>query len=128
MSLNSPHVLILAAGKGKRMRSALPKVLHPVLGQPMLHHIIDTVLSVAHQSIGVVVGHGEGDVKTACENYAGIHYFSQKQQLGTGDAVRITEDFYSGKAGALELGHQRGRHEADGRQHRCGLQEARRDG
>lgn len=54
----SLDIVILAAGQGTRMRSALPKVLHPVAGKPMLGHVIDTARQLAPRSIQVVIGHG----------------------------------------------------------------------
>ncbi len=83
----NPHILILAAGKGKRMYSQLPKVLHPALFRPMLHHVLELARSVPHQSLSVIVGHGEELVREACQKYDGVQYFRQAEQLGTGHAV-----------------------------------------
>lgn len=100
-SSRSPHILILAAGKGKRMRSALPKVLHSVLGKPMLHHIICTVKKIPHRQVGVVVGHGENLVRESCSKFSELHFFVQKEQLGTGDAVKASADFFKKQDGHL---------------------------
>ena len=54
----SLDIIILAAGQGTRMRSALPKVLHPVAGKAMLAHVIDTARQLAPERIHVVIGHG----------------------------------------------------------------------
>ena len=54
----SLHVVILAAGKGTRMRSSLPKVLHPVAGRPMVSHVIDTAHQLGAEAIHLVYGHG----------------------------------------------------------------------
>ena len=59
------HVVILAAGEGKRMKSALPKVLQPVGGRPMLAHVIDTARALAPAGILVVYGHGGEAVRAA---------------------------------------------------------------
>ena len=60
----SLHVVILAAGKGSRMKSKLPKVLHPVGGKAMLQHVIDTAAQLNPEKIHVVIGHGADQVKT----------------------------------------------------------------
>ena len=59
------EVIILAAGQGTRMKSSLPKVLHPVAGQPMLQHVVDTARALAPTAIHVVVGHGAEAVSAA---------------------------------------------------------------
>ncbi len=101
MSDAKPHVLILAAGKGKRMHSELPKVLHPVLYRPMLHWVLDLALGIPHETVSVVVGHGEKEVREACAEFEGIQFLHQKNQLGTGDAVRTAEPSLAGKEGSL---------------------------
>lgn len=82
------HVVVLAAGQGKRMHSDLPKVLHPVLFRPMLHHVIDLAKALKPQSITVVVGHGEDQVRASCEGIEGIEFVTQAEQRGTGHAVQ----------------------------------------
>lgn len=101
MSDSKPHVLILAAGKGKRMHSDLPKVLHPVLFRPMLHYVLDLALAIPHESISVIVGHGEKDVREACAEFEGVQYLVQKSQLGTGDAVRTAQPVLGDKDGSV---------------------------
>lgn len=88
-----PHILILAAGQGKRMHSSLPKVLHPVLFHPMLHHVIDLSFSLPHSSVSVVVGHGKEAVTKACSGYPRIQFFHQEEQRGTAHAVGVAKDF-----------------------------------
>ena len=80
------HVVILAAGQGTRMRSKLPKVLHPVAGKPMLGHVIDCARSLSPTRIHVVIGHGAELVRErlVAED---IHWVLQTEQLGTGHAV-----------------------------------------
>ena len=82
----SLDIVILAAGQGTRMRSALPKVLHPVAGRSMLGHVIDTARALQPQSIQVVIGHGADLVR---ERLAGsdLSWVVQAEQLGTGHAV-----------------------------------------
>lgn len=96
-----PHIVILAAGKGTRMMSALPKVLFPVLFRPMIHHVLDLAGAIPHASLCLVVGHGEALVRQACRGYGDILYCPQKEQLGTGHAVRMTEPFLGGREGTV---------------------------
>jgi len=82
----SLDIVILAAGQGTRMRSALPKVLHPVAGKAMLGHVIDTARLLKPQGIHVVIGHGAELVR---ERLAAddLNFVLQSEQLGTGHAV-----------------------------------------
>ncbi len=80
------HVIILAAGQGTRMRSRLPKVLHPLGGKPLLAHVIDTALQLQPDSIHVVYGHGGAQVREALAQ-ARVDWVEQESQLGTGHAV-----------------------------------------
>jgi len=82
----SLDIVILAAGQGTRMRSALPKVLHPVAGKSMLGHVIDTARQLKPQGIHVVIGHGAERVR---EQLAAddLNFVLQSEQLGTGHAV-----------------------------------------
>lgn len=91
MAKNAPHILILAAGQGKRMQSKLPKVLHPVLFQPMLHHVLDLAFKLPHSTVSVIVGHGEKEVREACGRYPRVEFIRQDKQLGTGHAVMCAE-------------------------------------
>jgi bifunctional UDP-N-acetylglucosamine pyrophosphorylase/glucosamine-1-phosphate N-acetyltransferase len=79
-------VIVLAAGLGKRMRSDLPKVLHPLAGRPLLAHVIDTVRTLAPRKIFVVHGHGADRVRAAFPD-SGVDWMLQAEQLGTGHAV-----------------------------------------
>lgn len=84
-------VVILAAGKGTRMRSDLPKVLHKVGGKALLSHVIDTALTLTPRTITVVVGHEADQVETATRQahpQAPLQFVVQEQQLGTGHAVQ----------------------------------------
>lgn len=80
------HVVILAAGQGSRMKSALPKVLHPIAGRPMLHHVIDTAKLLGAEKIHTVIGHGADKVREATDE-ASVNWVTQSEQLGTGHAV-----------------------------------------
>lgn len=77
--------IVLAAGKGTRMKSALPKVLHPLAGKPLLGHVLDTAGSLNPASITVVIGHGSELVKETIEQ--SVSWAMQTEQLGTGHAV-----------------------------------------
>lgn len=81
------HVIILAAGAGKRMKSALPKVLQPVAGRPMLAHVIETARQLQPAGIHVVHGHGGEAVRAALAGQDDLAWAEQVQQLGTGHAV-----------------------------------------
>ncbi|MEO8293425.1 MAG: bifunctional UDP-N-acetylglucosamine diphosphorylase/glucosamine-1-phosphate N-acetyltransferase GlmU [Actinomycetota bacterium] len=81
---------MLAAGKGKRLRSSIPKVLHPVCGRPLLWHVLQTARAARPTKIVIVVGHGADDVREAVASW-GITpkpvFVEQAEQLGTGHAV-----------------------------------------
>lgn len=78
--------IVLAAGKGKRMRSAVPKVLHPVAGRPMLHYPLEILARIKPEKTVVVVGHGAGQVEDAFKGL-GVVFARQREQLGTAHAV-----------------------------------------
>lgn len=82
------HVIILAAGEGKRMKSALPKVLQPIAARPMLAHVIDTARALGAAGIHVVYGHGGAQVRAAFAEQSDLVWAEQAQQLGTGHAVQ----------------------------------------
>src|SRR5690606_1780252 len=81
------HVIILAAGEGKRMKSPRPKVLQPIAGRPMLAHAIDTARALQPQGIHVVHGHGGDQVQAAFAGQHDLKWAEQASQLGTGHAV-----------------------------------------
>ncbi|AJY77642.1 bifunctional N-acetylglucosamine-1-phosphate uridyltransferase/glucosamine-1-phosphate acetyltransferase [Paenibacillus beijingensis] len=89
--------VVLAAGQGKRMKSKLYKVLHPVCGKPMVGHVLEAVKGASCKRTVVVVGHGA----EAVQSYLGdaAEYALQEQQLGTGHAVRQTESLLGGEEG-----------------------------
>lgn len=84
----SLHVIILAAGEGKRMKSRVPKVLQPVAGQPMLAHVIAAARDLGAAGIHIVYGHGGDQVRAAFAGQSDLHWAQQAQQLGTGHAVQ----------------------------------------
>ena len=79
-------VVILAAGQGKRMRSALAKVLHPLAGRPMVTHVVAAARSLQPAAIHLVYGHGGEAVRAALPD-PDLHWVEQAEQLGTGHAV-----------------------------------------
>jgi bifunctional UDP-N-acetylglucosamine pyrophosphorylase/glucosamine-1-phosphate N-acetyltransferase len=82
------NVVILAAGMGKRMQSALPKVLHPLAGKPLLQHVLDTARSLSSSRLCVIYGHGGAAVQALlAKQPEQISTALQEQQLGTGHAV-----------------------------------------
>jgi len=82
----SLDIVILAAGQGTRMRSALPKVLHPIAGKSMLGHVIDTARQLQPSSLQVVIGHGADKVREQLRA-DDLSFVLQAEQLGTGHAV-----------------------------------------
>jgi bifunctional UDP-N-acetylglucosamine pyrophosphorylase/glucosamine-1-phosphate N-acetyltransferase len=82
----STAILILAAGRGTRMKSDLPKVLHPLAGKPLLAHLLETLQSLNYQSLNLVCGHGSEQVKKTFSHLP-LNYIEQAEQLGTGHAV-----------------------------------------
>jgi bifunctional UDP-N-acetylglucosamine pyrophosphorylase/glucosamine-1-phosphate N-acetyltransferase len=81
------HVVILAAGEGKRMKSVLPKVLQPLAGQPLLAHVIATARQLQPAAIHIVHGHGGDQVRAAFAGQGDLLWVAQAQQLGTGHAL-----------------------------------------
>ncbi|WP_215407192.1 bifunctional UDP-N-acetylglucosamine diphosphorylase/glucosamine-1-phosphate N-acetyltransferase GlmU [Janthinobacterium sp. JC611] len=102
------NVVILAAGMGKRMQSALPKVLHPLAGKPLLSHVIDTALGLAPSRLCVIYGHGGAAVLKLLDGYKvnpalAIDAAEQTQQLGTGHAVQQAVSLLDDKVPTLIL-------------------------
>ncbi|HGO5856591.1 TPA: bifunctional UDP-N-acetylglucosamine diphosphorylase/glucosamine-1-phosphate N-acetyltransferase GlmU [Mannheimia haemolytica] len=87
-------VVILAAGKGTRMYSDLPKVLHPVAGKPMVKHVIDTAKQLDAQQIHLIYGHG-ADLLKARLNEEPVNWVFQAEQLGTGHAMQQAAPFFA---------------------------------
>ena len=89
---NEVIALILAAGKGKRMNSSKPKVLHEVACKPMLNHIIDACKSAGIKKISVVLGKKKEEIKSVLPK--GIEIVVQKEQLGTADAIKSSKPLF----------------------------------
>ena len=79
-------IVILAAGRGKRMQSEQPKVLQPLAGRPLLEHVTATASELGADQIHVIVGFGSDLVKSEL-SHLNVNWIEQKEQLGTGDAV-----------------------------------------
>jgi UDP-N-acetylglucosamine diphosphorylase/glucosamine-1-phosphate N-acetyltransferase len=94
--------VVLAAGKGKRMKSDLPKVLQTMFGRPMIEYVLDTLISLDIKKICVVIGYQAESVKETLENYHDrIEFVLQEKQLGTGHAVLMAEDTLKGFSGEI---------------------------
>lgn len=92
-------VIILAAGKGERMRSDLPKVLHPICGRPMFLYTLDLVKSLKIKNVIVVLGHKHREVVRLLSK--NVKVVLQKRLLGTADAVKCTKGYLRGFKGSL---------------------------
>lgn len=87
--MNALSTVILAAGRGKRMYSDLPKVLHPIGGQPMLGRVITTARQLTPDALVVVYGHGGERVRETFAGDSDLRWAEQAQQLGTGHALKM---------------------------------------
>ena len=92
--------VILAAGQGTRMKSSQPKVLHEILGRPMIAYLLDTLREAGVNDIVVVVGHQAEAVKEALKDY-GVRFVIQEPQLGTGHAVQVAMPAVPPEAGTV---------------------------
>jgi bifunctional UDP-N-acetylglucosamine pyrophosphorylase/glucosamine-1-phosphate N-acetyltransferase len=97
------HIVILAAGKGTRMKSAVPKVLHRAGGMPLIDHVIAAANELNPQSITVVVGHQGDALKAALSASHNLTFVVQEPQLGTAHALLTTEPILRNATGTLVL-------------------------
>ncbi|MCB9833339.1 MAG: bifunctional N-acetylglucosamine-1-phosphate uridyltransferase/glucosamine-1-phosphate acetyltransferase [Planctomycetes bacterium] len=96
-------ILILAAGRGTRMKSDLPKVLHPLHGEPLIAHVLAEARALAPDRIGVIVGHGRELVRAAVAA-PDLEFVVQKEQKGTGHAIRCaSRSFAAGDGDVIVL-------------------------
>jgi bifunctional UDP-N-acetylglucosamine pyrophosphorylase/glucosamine-1-phosphate N-acetyltransferase len=102
MSNSELSVVILAAGKGTRMYSQLPKVLHPLAGKPMVRHVIDTATQVGAKKIYLVYGHG-GELLKKNLVQCPVDWVLQEKQLGTGHAMQQAAPSFSDNENVLML-------------------------
>ena len=94
-------VVILAAGQGKRMKSDLPKILHPLQGRPLVNWVIETAQAAGAERVVVIVGYGREQVTRALP--PGVETAVQDAQLGTGHAVRCAEGALKSYAGPIAV-------------------------
>jgi bifunctional UDP-N-acetylglucosamine pyrophosphorylase/glucosamine-1-phosphate N-acetyltransferase len=97
------HVVVLAAGKGTRMKSEVPKVLHLAAGLPLVERVLRTADALEPASVVVIVGHGSRQVQDALGIRMGLSFALQQPQLGTGHALLQAEPLLAGKNGTLVL-------------------------
>jgi bifunctional UDP-N-acetylglucosamine pyrophosphorylase/glucosamine-1-phosphate N-acetyltransferase len=97
------HVVILAAGQGTRMKSAMPKVLHQIAGRPMIEHVLRTAEAVSPDTVTVIVGHQAEVVQAKLGKTQNIGFAIQSPQLGTAHALQQAEPLLHGRMGTLVL-------------------------
>ena len=94
------HIGILAAGKGSRMESTMPKVLHKLNGKSLIDYVLQTASELKPKSTTLVVGFEKDLVKNHTQNYK-VNYVSQDKQLGTGHAVLQMQNILENQSGHL---------------------------
>ena len=99
--MNNLKSLILAAGKGTRMKSDLPKVVHKCNGEPMVHYVIEASKEAGAEAVCVIVGYKADEVKAAIRE--DVSYVMQTEQLGTGHAVKCAKDFIGEEGNVIIL-------------------------
>jgi bifunctional UDP-N-acetylglucosamine pyrophosphorylase / glucosamine-1-phosphate N-acetyltransferase len=99
----SNHVVVLAAGKGTRMKSAVPKVLHQAAGLPLLEHVLRAAATLEPASVVLVLGHQADLVREALGKRLGLRFALQQPQIGTGHALLQAEQALAGADGTLVL-------------------------
>jgi bifunctional UDP-N-acetylglucosamine pyrophosphorylase/glucosamine-1-phosphate N-acetyltransferase/UDP-N-acetylglucosamine pyrophosphorylase len=99
--MNPPLAVVLAAGKGTRMESDLPKVLVPACGRPMIDYVLDALEAAEIRRTLVVVGYRADDVRVALAGRSGVTFVEQTEQLGTGHAVQVCRPQLAGHDGAV---------------------------
>lgn len=101
--MSDVHVVVLAAGQGTRMKSSLPKVLHPVAGRLMVEHVLSVAGSLEPATITLVVGHGAEVIQACLKARQGLRFALQVPQRGTAHALQQAEPLLAGRTGALVL-------------------------
>jgi bifunctional UDP-N-acetylglucosamine pyrophosphorylase/glucosamine-1-phosphate N-acetyltransferase/UDP-N-acetylglucosamine pyrophosphorylase len=92
ITMNDAVAVVLAAGKGTRMESELPKVLVPACGRPMIEYVLDTLEEAGIARVVVVVGYRADEVRRVLAHRSNVTFVEQTQQLGTGHAVMVCRD------------------------------------
>ena len=90
--MNQPLAIVLAAGKGTRMKSELPKVLIAVGGRPMIHYVLDALEHSGVRDVVMVVGYRAEDVRRELRSRVGLRFVEQTRQMGTGHAVMVCRE------------------------------------
>jgi bifunctional UDP-N-acetylglucosamine pyrophosphorylase/glucosamine-1-phosphate N-acetyltransferase len=101
--MSDRHVVILAAGKSTRMKSARPKILHPLAGRLLIEHVLHAANALAATSTTVVIGHAGDEVRAALAAYPQLRFVTQSPQLGTGHALLQAESALSDARGTVLL-------------------------
>lgn len=101
--MSDVHIVVLAAGKGTRMKSARPKVLHHVAGAPMIDYVLRAAAELSPRSITVVVGHQAAALQEALQSRPGLTFVVQEPQLGTAHALLTAEPVLRQATGTLIL-------------------------
>lgn len=101
--MSDVHIVILAAGQGTRMKSALPKVLHRISGRPLVEYVLHTARSVSPSSVVLIVGHQADAVRAELRQWNGLEFVLQQPQLGTAHALQQAETAFRGRRGTLVL-------------------------
>jgi len=98
------HAIILAAGKGSRMKSNIPKVLHPIASRPMLHRVLETANTLDPEQLNLVLGHGRDQIEQSlADSTKTVNVVLQAEQLGTGHAVSLALDHIPDESISLVL-------------------------
>ena len=103
LSPSETHVVVLAAGQGTRMKSNLPKVLHPIAGRPMIERVLETANALDPNTITLIVGHKAEAVRDQLGKTQNIGFALQEPQLGTAHALQQVEPQLAGRSGSLIL-------------------------
>src|SRR6186713_1829766 len=98
LALSETHIVVLAAGQGTRMKSGLPKVLHPVAGRPMIERVLTAARAARPASIVLVIGHRADLVQEQLGRHE-VEFAIQSPQLGTAHALQQAEPLLAGKSG-----------------------------
>src|SRR5688500_9188289 len=101
--MSDTHVVILAAGQGTRMKSQLPKVLHPIAGQPLVERVLRVAESINPATITLIVGHRADVVRQRLASRPNLQFALQEPQLGTAHALQQAEPVLKGRTGTVVL-------------------------
>ena len=96
-----PMAIVMAAGKGTRMNSELPKVLVPACGRPLIDYVLDTLEQAGVERVVAVIGYRADEVRATLAGRRDLTFVEQKQQLGTGHAVMVCRDELIGREGPV---------------------------